>query len=312
MTHVLQSAAWAAFQRSEGVNGLTAAGNDWSVSGLVETGPMRTRRVYAPYGPSFASAEGLDAGLEALESQSRSRGAVFVRVEPVGVDEQAESDAKQVLTRRGYHRVHHVQPEDTWRLDLSVGHDAILKGIRGGQRRAYQSAERHGVVVRASTDPHDVRLLTDLMGQVSERKDIHLRDAEYIADQAAALMPSGTAKLYLATVDGAIAAASLAYDHGDTRYYAHAGADYQYRKQAANVVLLVQMILDAQADGKKWFDFYGIAPDDAPADHPWQGFTKFKKSFGGQARHYLGTWEKPVRPLHYWIYETGRKLIAHK
>ena len=74
----------------------------------------------------------------------------------------------------------------------------------------------------------------------------------------------------------------------------------------------VQIVLDAEAEGRSWVDFHGMAPEGSGPDHPWAGFTKFKQSFGGEARHYLGTWEKPVRRAHYAVYSAARRLIAHK
>ena len=44
----------------------------------------------------------------------------------------------------------------------------------------------------------------------------------------------------------------------------------------------------------------GDEPPDQP-DHPWSGFTQFKRSFGGMLLTRAGTWDLPVRP---WLYRT--------
>ena len=41
------------------------------------------------------------------------------------------------------------------------------------------------------------------------------------------------------------------------------------------------MIIDAKHNGRKKFDFWGVTTSEDP-NHPWYGFTKFKKSFGGE------------------------------
>ena len=85
-------------------------------------------------------------------------------------------------------------------------------------------------------------------------------------------------------------------------------ADIEFKKLPATVALLTTAIFDAKIKGMKYFDFWGIAPDDAPADHPWKGFTEFKKSFGGYPVHYAGTYDIVVRPVKYKIYQFTRAI----
>ena len=73
------------------------------------------------------------------------------------------------------------------------------------------------------------------------------------------------------------------------------------------MALLSEMIFEAKERGLERFDFYGITDNDDP-HHPWAGFTAFKKSFGGQERRYLGTWQKVNRPLLYRLYQFLRQL----
>jgi lipid II:glycine glycyltransferase (peptidoglycan interpeptide bridge formation enzyme) len=68
------------------------------------------------------------------------------------------------------------------------------------------------------------------------------------------------------------------------------------------------MIFDAKKQGQSRFDFVGVAPVGVE-NHPWEGFTKFKRSFGGQYKFYLGTWELPTHPL-YRLYRGAYQ--AHK
>ena len=68
------------------------------------------------------------------------------------------------------------------------------------------------------------------------------------------------------------------------------------------------MLRYAHQTGHKFFDFYGIAPEDAPKTNPWYGFTQFKKSFGGQPTEFPGTWELPLRPIAYNLYYLYQKI----
>ena len=75
----------------------------------------------------------------------------------------------------------------------------------------------------------------------------------------------------------------------------------------ATVGLLTSAIFDAKEKGLKYFDFWGIAPANAPKDHPWAGFTKFKKSFGGFPVEYAGTYDIVLNPTKYRLYNLARK-----
>lgn len=142
-----------------------------------------------------------------------------------------------------------------------------------------------------------------------------LRPEEYLMAQANALLPTKDAALYLATVeeDGTekVASADFVLADESTVLFMHNGTDTAYYKTGVNVIMQVQIVHDACEQHKRSCDFYGIAPKDSGPDHPWAGFSAFKRSFGGGYRHYLGTWEKPIKPLQYAAYDLARN-IANK
>jgi vancomycin resistance protein VanK len=71
------------------------------------------------------------------------------------------------------------------------------------------------------------------------------------------------------------------------------------------------MILEARAEGRRHFDFWGVLPADRPG-HPWAGLSQFKKSFGGRLVPRAGTWELPVHPLRYRAYALLRRLTRER
>ena len=116
-------------------------------------------------------------------------------------------------------------------------------------------------------------LIKDFIDKISNAKNNHFipHDRKYLADQLAQKF----ATLYYIELDGEPIAASIIYDDKTTRYYAHAAADYEHRRFYGNAILVIQMIIDAKAAGKKSFDLWGVTPSKDPND-PWFGFTSFK------------------------------------
>jgi lipid II:glycine glycyltransferase (peptidoglycan interpeptide bridge formation enzyme) len=97
------------------------------------------------------------------------------------------------------------------------------------------------------------------------------------------------------------------FDYDGTRYYMQSASDYAYKKLPATVALLTSALFNAKENGLKFFDFWGIAPENAPKNHPWLGFTKFKQSFGGFPVTYCGTYDIVLNRPKYHLYNLARK-----
>ncbi|MEP6480696.1 MAG: peptidoglycan bridge formation glycyltransferase FemA/FemB family protein [Rhodoglobus sp.] len=299
-THFLQSPAWARFQQGMGRTVIQNSGEGWSYQAFVETGKMNTR-LYAPYGPVVDGPVALKSALDSLVAEARRLGATFVRVEPIERIEPA------VLRSLGLRHVHRVQPELTWRVDLEAGAAAVLSGMTKTSRNLYNTHEKKGLSIRRSQDPADIEILIRLLTQVASRTKMTPHSAEYLRGQARTLLPGGDAALYVVESDGVGVAVSLVYDDAARRYYGHAASDYEFRSVHPGNALVVRMLLDAVERGQVEFDFCGIAPENEPK-HPWAGFTRFKKSFGGYEYPYSGTWELPVNRLGYLAYSLMRRV----
>lgn len=302
MTHFLQSDAWATFQADSGRTVIRDNGDSWQYQAIVESGTLN-RRLYTPYGPAATDEASFDQAVNSLRRVAAIQRADFIRTEPTaGVD-------ASYLKKAGFKPVTYaqLQPSHTQIIDLTIGRDAVLAGMSQNSRNITRNYHKKGLVVHTSQDPADITILTNLLAAVAARNHIRTHDTDYFTQQAASLFPLGAATLYYATleVEGKIhpVAAALVYDSDTTRYYAHAAADDTYRKLSAGTALLGQLILDACDSGQQFVDLYGIAPNDDPT-HRWAGFTKFKKSFGGESVTFLGAWDLPLKPVRYWLYRS--------
>ncbi len=69
--------------------------------------------------------------------------------------------------------------------------------------------------------------------------------------------------------------------HDKVVYYSHNGATQAGKRKFVPTILTWEAIKLAKKLGCKKFDFEGIADSRFPITKKWQGFTRFKKSFGG-------------------------------
>ncbi|WP_026529522.1 lipid II:glycine glycyltransferase FemX [Haematomicrobium sanguinis] len=306
-SHFLQSEAWSVFHEAMGHTTHRRSGDGWEFLAVEEDGGGGLKRLYTPYGPTVDSEAALEDALTALVALAKQVKAAYVRVQPSG-----PGLTPGAIAALGLKPIKHSQPEHTWRLDLTQDAEAILNGMAGKKRNLYRNYTKKGMSYRVSTDPADVEDLIRLMHGVEDANDVNFHEDEYFRTQARALMPRGFARLHfidLAKEDGTTEpiGAALSYDGDEVTYYAYAAASHEFRKLPASTVLLAEMIMRAKDDGQKTFDFYGITDSEDP-DHPWAGFTKFKKTYGGYQHDFSATYELGVNKPAYWLYSLARKI----
>lgn len=293
--HFLQSSAWGEFQKALGKQVFFGQGEGWQCLAIIE----RTKfgdRIYCPYGPTCFKKSSFKDAIKSLEEFAREKGAIYLRIEPVGDFELSgliKSD-------------HDIQPTLSWVKDLSKTQEELIAEMSATNRNLHRTASKKGLSFRVSEDPKDIKIFLDMIHDVAKHTGITPHDDSYYTKMAEVLLSMNAAKIYTADFEDSPIAAAFVFESLTTRYYAHAGALSQYRKLHAGSPLLTQMILDAKESGRKEFDFVGVSPPDQP-NHKWAGFSKFKKSFGGDYKAYAGTWEIPIKKLKYLAYRASLK-----
>ena len=238
-----------------------------------------------------------------------------------------------------------LNPAETWCLDLTADEKDLLTNFSQGTRTRHNTYQKKGLTVEVSKNPDDIKYLIKLQHKLAKEKNIATFSEQYLktelkqpfaslflvkyysptnAKNASVQNSSQTSNITNIPTDtlpsapqktskptpknGEVIAASLFFDYQDTRFYMQSAANLDYRHLPATVALLSHAIFSAKAQGLKNFDFWGIAPLSAKPDHPWYGFTEFKKSFGGYEKTYSGTYDYILNPQKYLLYQIIRKL----
>lgn len=329
LKHFLQSDAWQKYEELEGHQTFTKETEDFSYLAVKH----RTRLgsyLFVPYGPSLSTTQpekSLKKALESLTSLGKAQKAIFIRLEPT------YAFSASTLAHMGLTKTKDIDPAHTWLLDLSPTESELLKNFTQGTRTCVNQFPKKGLSVEISHDPADIRHLTALQHKLAKEKNItaysesHLKNelsqpfaslylVRYNPDTDQSLInpdPSAPMSSKPRPEKNSIIAASLFFDDlkNSTRFYMQSAADMTYKYLPATHGMLAAAIFDAKKKGLKYFDFWGIAPDDAPKDHPWAGFTKFKKSFSGFAKSYSGTYDLVLSKQKYTLYRALRQ-VNHK
>ncbi|MBR3230874.1 peptidoglycan bridge formation glycyltransferase FemA/FemB family protein [Candidatus Saccharibacteria bacterium] len=309
-TPITQSKLWQDFQKQLGTEVFFEKKSDYQFLAIQKSTPIGNY-LYLPYGPVAKDQKSFKEALRAVTKIAKAKKAVFIRIEPQNPDFIKALPKNTAKTRD-------LSPKETWVLDLSPSRESIILGFSHGVRNPYNTAQKRGLIVENTKDESAIAHLVRLQQDLAKTKHLHTYSEDYLKAelrQPFAFLslvkyqrPEQVASSPDLPQDGQVLAASLFFDYAGTRYYMQSASDNRYKKLPATVVLLATAIMDAKAKGIKQFDFWGIAPEGADPSHPWYGFTKFKKSFGGHEVQYAGTYDMVLNPLKYKLYQSTRFL----
>lgn len=253
--------------------------------------------LHCPHGPllcDWTRTEYVDAMFAAVVDAGRSQKVAYVRLNP------PRAGLEPVLQAHGCTPAPiQLYVEETWVLDLTPPPQTLLKQMRRTTRNAIRDAVRAGVEVTVDTSLRDLPVLLDLYAQTAAAQHFEPVARQYIEAEARTFARSGDCALVCGWRDGAALAAVLVIFYGDAAY-AHFGASSRAAPRTFAPHLVQWRIIEmARARGCTHYDLWGIAPADAP-DHPWAGFSVFKRGFGGRAVHYMHAHDLPLKS-HYLL-----------
>ncbi|MBR2543412.1 peptidoglycan bridge formation glycyltransferase FemA/FemB family protein [Candidatus Saccharibacteria bacterium] len=296
---ITQTKEWKKLQDDLNEISFFETGNDYQFLAILKKTPVGNY-LYLPYGPIAKTETGFKSALNALKILAKKENAIFIRIEP------QNPETKQFFPKNTK-KTKDLNPKETWILDLTPSVDEIYQNMKQNTRNLSKNYSKKGLKVIKTTAPEKIDHLVKLQHKLAKERHIGVFSKDYLKAE----LEQPFASLYLVEYpadSGQIIAASLFFDYQDTRYYMQSASDSDYKKLPATIALLNEAIFDAKEKGIKYFDFWGIAPENAPKNHPWAGFTSFKKSFGGEPKTYAGTYDLILKPAKYKLYEATRKL----
>jgi len=249
---------------------------------------------YAPRGPigAFDDPDARRSFVAALRHLGVMEKVATVKADP---EASAEDSLGGLLLPGQWRAATRVQPPRSRVIDLALDEEALLAGMRKKHRQYVRKAERAGVqVVQLSTSaPPDqaAAALAEFYAiyqGTAERAGFPLRAQDYYERVWSIFAPTGHARLFFATLDGARVATLLHFTCGDRAAEAYGGMTDAGADSHANYLLKWEAIRAFKAEGFAVYDLWGIATG---------GIAQFKEGFGGQQVDYIGARDLPLRPV---------------
>ncbi len=297
----LQSKEWQKLQHDLGENTFYKEAKSYQYLAIEKSVPFG-KYLYLPYGPVFADKKGFLEATKDLQELAKSTSAFFIRIEPRNPKAAEYLTNKDILKGVSIKKSKDINPKETWVVDLTDSDDDLKKRLPSRLLRYYRNAEKNGIKITTSKNPDDIKYLLDLQQKLAKKKNINTFSEKYLQTQ----LKQDFATLYLVHYEEKVIAAGLVFDHEDTRYNLQGAQDANYLKLHATGILTIRLIMDAKSKNLDKFDFWGIAPENAPKNHPWAGFTGFKKTFEGKEVDYAGDYDIILSRTKYHAYNIFR------
>jgi peptidoglycan pentaglycine glycine transferase (the first glycine) len=278
---------------------------------------VRAPFYYAPRGPvcDDLASPALPLLLRAAAHEARTRGGVFIRIEPNVPDGDVAWTG--ALRRLGFRDTDHViYLRSAWVTDLSPDEDTLLAGMMATWRQNIRSGARKGVTVRLGMGEDDLDAFYRLLKETGERdhfyvypKDLYRDMLTHYSEEAARANATARMALLIAESEGEAIAASTVAVLGEWSWNLHSGSSGQtaHRKLRPNYLLQWECMRWVKGQGARYYDWRTI-PDILEPGQELYGVYEFKRGFGGAVRRVIPTMDLPLRPALYWPYVTAVSL----
>ena len=312
--HPLQSYAWGEFRRQTGNEVITKGvfEKDKLVQSLQITlhqVPQLNWRIgYFPKGHLPDEAQ-----MKALKQIGQENNLVMIKLEPNISKPADEPTNKGWQTIDSFLRQHGCRPgrrlftQYSFLLDLTKTEDELLAKMHPKTRYNILLAKRKGVEIKF-LEPIDLDSVWPLFTETAGRDGFRIHPKEHYINLLN--LKGDGLKVFLAAAyfENQPLAANIMVDFNDTRTYLHGASSSLNRNLMAPYLLHWELMKEAKDNGLKFYDWWGITPNDDPKN-PWAGITRFKKGFGGEVVSYPGTFDYVLNPFRYFIYKLTRKIV---
>lgn len=265
--------------------------------------------LFCPHGPLIKEKQpsAYNALFDYLKGLAKQEKVDFIRISPLEIK---TDESVKIFKDGGFRDAPlHMHPELAWVLDITPTEEELLKNMRKNTRYSINKAQKDGVEVVASDGLDDLGTFYDVYMETASRQDFVPFSKDYIKKEFEIFRQDGKILLFFAKYNGeVIATAMIIYCNG-SGFYHHGASTRNHTNITASELLQWQAIREAKRRGMSVYNFWGVAPENAP-NHPWVGLSRFKKGFGGAGEEYVHAQDYPVT-LKYWFnftIETIRRI----
>lgn len=272
-----------------------------AVATVIKIDARRGTFLFVPHGPVCKPGvdnkqELVESLLDETEKLAKQENASFLRVGSIWKRNEGN---KKVFDKAGFKKAPLFKhPELTLELDVTLPERGLLKNMRKSTRRSIRKAEKEGVETFKSKDIEDLDKFYKLYEKVVERNDFVPFSLDFIKKEFSTFLEDDQILAIFSRYKGEVLSSAIVVYWQGKAFYHHGASDLKYDVPISYPVQW-EAIKEAKERDCETYNFWGVAPEDAPDDHPWSGLTLFKTGFNGERKKYVKTRDCPFS-LRYW------------
>ncbi len=250
----------------------------------------------------------LEGFLTEIRKIAKKEKAVFLRLSPIW-DRNEENI--NIFKKSGFRNAPiHLHPDLTWELDIQPSEEDLLMNMRKTHRYLIRKAQKdENIKIELGQNIDNIKLFNNIYKETFERRHFVPYSLDYLENEFKVFQPDNQIIIFLGKYQNEVISTGIIVYWQELAFYHHGATSLKYPKIPIAYLMQMEIIREAKKRGCKKYNFWGIAPEDNP-NHPWAGFTLFKKGFGGYRKEYVKTQDLPLS-LKYWpifIFENLRKM----
>ncbi|MGD9129717.1 MAG: peptidoglycan bridge formation glycyltransferase FemA/FemB family protein [Candidatus Woesebacteria bacterium] len=296
VTHPLQSWQWGEFRKNTGLNvqriGFFINGQiQDSIQVSFHSLPFFNKNVgYFPKGNMPNESQ-----ISALKQLAKENDAVFIKMEPnvcqrVGQN-SAHSKIKKFLENHNSEAGRPLFTKHTFQIDLTQPEEDIFADLSSKTRYNTRLAHKKGVKIYENTSLEGLEQYLEILGETTHRQEFYAHQPDYFYKMWDTLGNNGIMRIFNAVYQEQILVSWIMFIFNNILYYPYGASRSIHREVMASNLMMWEMIKFGQQQNCYKFDMWGSLGPNPDKKHPWYGFHRFKKGYGGQLMEFLGTYD---------------------
>ncbi|MBD3279320.1 MAG: peptidoglycan bridge formation glycyltransferase FemA/FemB family protein [Candidatus Pacebacteria bacterium] len=313
VNHPLQSWQWGEFRQKTGLKvarvGFFKQGQLYK--GLTVTFhplPLINKNVgYCPKG--FMPDEEQLAVLKQLAEQHQ---ALFIKLEPNIGNKVGEPSAHEQVGR--FLLANDATPgrplftKYTFQVDLTQSEDKLFANLASKTRYNVRLARKKGVQIFENTSKQGMNQYLEILQETIKRQGFYAHTPEYFQTMWQELGDSGMLRIFHAVYQNNILASWVMFLFNNVLYYPYGASRNMHREVMASNLMMWEMIRFGKEQNCTKLDMWGSLGPKPNENHPWYGFHRFKRGYGGDLIEFLGTYDLVANWPMYKLFRIAENL----
>jgi len=250
--------------------------------------------------------------LAALRQLGKQHNSLFIKLEPNIAEPVDKPSAHHAIA--DFLQDHDARPgrplftKYTYILDLTKPEDELFANLESKTRYNVNVAFKKGVRIHEDSSEAGMEQYIQILEATTKRQGFYAHGPEYFRKMWKTIGDSGMIKIFHASYENQILVTWVMFLFNGTLYYPYGASLREHREVMASNLMMWEMIKYGKAQGCTSFDMWGSLGPDPDKKHPWYGFHKFKKGYGGVLHQSLGTYDLVIDTRLYGLFRLAENV----